>query len=169
MAELVSQAEVARRMNVSPQAINKLVKGGKLPLQDGRVDMETARELLAARLNPAKSKILRGGADGDESPLHIDYAQAKARREHYEGLRAKLEYERRSGDLAEVEKVRRAAYRVGRMTRDAVLNVPARIATALAAESDHWQVQKLLAAALRAALDDIAKLSAGDLDRELDG
>jgi len=139
--------------------------------------------VLAQKLDPARSKILQNAAaraatsagaepagpgSMDTGAAVLDYASAKARREHYEGLRAKLEYERRCGELVELERVRGAAYRIGRLTRDTLLSIPAKVATDVANISDHWQIEQTLTAALRKALDDVARMAKSDLDREVD-
>jgi len=63
--------------------------------------------------------------------------------------------------------VEASAYTIGRMSRDAVLAVPAKIAADLASAADHWELQQRLTAALRAALDDVARLGSADLDRDM--
>ena len=179
--ELVSQAEAARRLGVSANAVNKLVKAKKIPLINGRVPIAVLGDVLAQKLDPSRSKILQNAAKASAAngaepstaapisgALVLDYATAKAQREHYEGLRAKLEYERRCGELVELERVRGAAYRIGRLTRDTLLAIPAKVATELANVSDHWQIEQTLAAALRKALDDVSRMAKSDLDREVD-
>jgi transcriptional regulator with XRE-family HTH domain len=183
---LVTQTEAAKRLGVSQQSVSKLVRSGKLPTIDGRIPIELAGAVLRERLHPGRSKILknmtpaRPPEEHDErlrttrgvaaqSPVDaVSYSDAKALREHFEGLKAKLEYERRCNDLVERQQVEAVAYRLGRLTRDTLLGLPQRIAVELAAVTDHAEAERLLVAAIRAALDDVARLSKDDLAKLLE-
>lgn len=53
MADRLTQAEIARALGVSRQAIHKLVQAGKLALgEDGRCDLDTARAAIASSVHP---------------------------------------------------------------------------------------------------------------------
>lgn len=62
------------------------------------------------------------------------FAKAKAVRETFQAKLAQLEFEERSGKLISTEKVRIAQFTQGQLIREAVLNMPDRIAAQLAAE-----------------------------------
>lgn len=62
------------------------------------------------------------------------FAKAKAVRETFQAKLAQLEFEERSGKLISTEKVRIAQFTQGQLIREAVLNIPDRIAAQLAAE-----------------------------------
>lgn len=62
------------------------------------------------------------------------FAKAKAVRETFQAKLAQLEYEEKSGKLISTEKVRIAQFTQGQLIREAVLNMPDRIAAQLAAE-----------------------------------
>lgn len=64
MGERVTQAELARRLGVSRQAINDLQNKGRIPRSaDGRIDEDEARAAIAMSVHPAsKTATAVGGA-----------------------------------------------------------------------------------------------------------
>jgi hypothetical protein len=96
--------------------------------------------------------------DDEDSPTVKDpaFAEIQRRREHFRAEIARLDFEERIQKLTETDKVETEAFRVGRLVRDAVLNVPSRLAGILAAESDQRKVHDLLEAELRRALEALA-------------
>jgi hypothetical protein len=84
-----------------------------------------------------------------------DYFKARAMREAYQAELSKLNYQQRSGELVEVAKVRSEIFDLTRKTRDAILNVPNRIASQLASETDPTKVHNLLNEALVRALEEL--------------
>jgi hypothetical protein len=95
--------------------------------------------------------------DGDAGSL-IDpiLAESQRKKEEFRAKLVELEYEERVGMLVRKSEVEKAAFRVGRLVRDAVLNVPSRLAGILAAESDQRKVHDLLEKELRQALEALA-------------
>ena len=87
--------------------------------------------------------------------------QAKTAREVYEAKSAQLDFEERSGKLIRVDAVKAALANVFSATRDAMLQIPARLGPQLAAESDPAAAQSLLHAEIHQAL----QLLAGAADR----
>lgn len=182
MTELVTQAEAARRLGVKRQAIHRLVARGKLPLVGGKVVMDTAREVLAARLNPAQSKILRIQADQElamrppaefrQPPADerlpdvvglVDYAVAKAKREHHEAEIAAMRQRKMAGELVSRASVERVAMKLGRLVRDQAMGLPGKLAPELAAVSDAWEIERTIEAALRRLFDDAATTAENNL------
>lgn len=101
------------------------------------------------------------GADEDELPLepaapksdsYIE-AQKAVMRERERMLR--MQNDLREGQLVEVSRAEKLAYEFARTLRDNVLNIPARIAAELAAESDAARVHMRLDSALREALESV--------------
>lgn len=83
-------------------------------------------------------------------------AKSQAKKEEFRAKLVELEYEERVGTLVRKEDVEKESFRVGRLVRDAVLNVPSRLAGILAAESDQRKVHDLLEKELRQALEALA-------------
>ena len=84
------------------------------------------------------------------------YMQAKTAREVYEAKNAQLEYEERTGKLIKVDAVRSAWAAKITGARDALLQIPSRIAPVLAATTDLVEVTALLEAELRQALAELS-------------
>lgn len=100
-----------------------------------------------------------GEDDGDDDPgLLKDPAIAKsqAKKEEFRAKLVELEYEERVGTLVRKDEVEKEMFRIGRLVRDAVLNVPARLAGILAAETDQRKVHDQLETELRQALEALA-------------
>jgi hypothetical protein len=70
----------------------------------------------------------------------------------------RIDNDLREGKLLEVEKAEKQAYEFARIVRESVLNVPPRLAAALAAENDPQRVHRLLDSALRDALEATAAM-----------
>jgi phage terminase Nu1 subunit (DNA packaging protein) len=82
MTETLSQRAYAARRGVTVQYINKLVKAGRLPLVEGKVDVNAADKILderQAKAKPAKAKKAKG-LDGvhERARLAKEKADAQA-------------------------------------------------------------------------------------------
>lgn len=100
------------------------------------------------------------GGDDDDDPESLKnpaLADSQAKKEAFRAKLVELEYEERVGTLVRKSEIEKEAFRVGRMVRDAVLNVPSRLAGILAAESDQRKVHDLLEKELRQALEALAR------------
>ncbi|MBP7581641.1 MAG: hypothetical protein KA757_11605 [Vogesella sp.] len=148
------------------------------------VDVEASEALLASTADPAKSHMAEvndrqrmaaapqaparppqvpefqpGGGHG--ASKSATYMQAKTAREVYEAKTAQLEYEERTGKLIQVSAVRATwATRIA-SARDALLQIPARIAPVLAAETNLAAVTLLLEDEIRQALAELIREDAG--------
>jgi hypothetical protein len=135
----------------APIAVEELVAPGQLPLGSA-VD--------AAELAPLAIGESAGGAPAaaakldDPIPRNLVDAQRIAMYERARKLR--LENDEREGKLLDVSKASREAFEFARILREAVLNVPARLAAELAAESDATRLHIRLDRALREALETTA-------------
>lgn len=109
--EMVTQAEYARRRGVSRQAISKAVANLGIPKDEkGRIDMVEADRLRGENRDPSQT-FVRPGAPVPEAPVtegsvppaetgaQASYTTSRAEREYYQSQTAKLEYQRRLGQL----------------------------------------------------------------------
>lgn len=100
-----------------------------------------------------------GGDAGDDALETSDdpaLAQSQRKKEEFRAKLVELEYEERVGTLVRKDEVEKEYFRKGRLVRDAVLNVPARLAGILAAETDQRKVHDQLETELRQALEALA-------------
>ncbi len=163
----LSQAALGRLLGLSPAAITKL-KGQGMPVDS----VEAAKAWREARLNVAARKPsphiqsevsvtlppppafppIAGGDFGDE-----DFQMARTRREIAEANLAEMREAELEGKLIRVEAIRAAWAKRISATRDALLQLPHRLAPVLAAETEMERVSHLLDAELRQALTELSR------------
>jgi phage terminase Nu1 subunit (DNA packaging protein) len=170
----LTESGLARDLGVSRQAIHDLVKRGIL-IKDktGKIDAEMAKIALANRLHPSSKTSAALHADDAEKTAQpadktqkdddelqtTSYHVAKTLREAAEAQMARLKLAEMQGNLIRVDAVKAAMAFAMSTTRDALLQIPARIGPLLAAESDTAKVQNLLHAEIHQALLDLAGAS----------
>lgn len=162
----MSQAALGRVLGLSPAAITKL-KGQGMPVDS----VEAAKAWREARLNvaarkpsppiqsetsialpPTASPPIQGGDFGDE-----DFQMARTRREIAEANLAEMREAELEGKLIRVEAIRAAWAKRISATRDALLQLPHRLAPVLAAETEMERVSQLLDVELRQALTELSR------------
>jgi len=165
----LSQAALGRALGLSPAAVTKL-KGQGMPVDS----LESAQAWRAARQNVAQRKPAPQDAalgkpwapwrdpgrdeKADAPPAFLDEDRdaARTRREIAEANMAEMLEAKTRRDLIRVASVQTQLAADYATTRDAVLQIPARLGPLLAAESDPARVQTLLHAELHAALSTLA-------------
>ncbi len=108
-------------------------------------------------VQPGESPL--GGESGDDSPdvsTNPAIAKSQAKKEEFRAKLVELEYEERVQTLVRKSEVEEQAFHTGRLIRDAMLNIPSRLAGILAAESDQRLVHDLLEKEIRQALESLA-------------
>ena len=150
---------------------------GVVDTKKARIDSQLADAELERAKHPEKAHVAARWADargdattataapGDELPLDDEprgaganvasYAQAKADRERYAALQAQLDYERKAGQLGDLEAMRREAFAAARQVRDSLTALPDRLAPVLAAERDVAIVHAALLAEINRVLDEL--------------
>lgn len=68
---------------------------------------------------------------------------------------AELQLKKLEGSLTPTHDVYSAAFNKGRTTRDSLLNIPSRVSSILAAETDSFRVEGILSKEIRQALEDL--------------
>ena len=186
MAQRLTQAQLARELGVSRQAIHKHVDAGTLAVgDDGKIDLDQARaamqtlhpgaktvQALAASAPPAAAPASVSAetqvvipaaatqflADADEHGMSTNYHIARTLREAEEARMARLKREEMEGQLIRLEAVRSVAANTLAATREALLQLPARLSTVLAAEGSPARVHDLLQQEIHQALAQLATL-----------
>jgi hypothetical protein len=184
MGELITQREYARRRDVSPAAVCKAIKTGRIRLIYGKIDPDLADREWAANTNggqalrsaaiAAGATIASGGAplggsgggDGSEPgppgagpPSNgIDYGQQRALHESYRARTAELEFKMRAGEVVDAERVRAIWFNNARRARDMILAIPDRLAPIVAAEGDRFEVHRIMLEEFRRVCDQIASV-----------
>lgn len=166
-------------MGVSKQAVSKAVAEGRIQLildhSDGKMKLNPDlaskqwREKTLPRIenskitNPFKessianlsNKELKEEFGGKASHIldDADLMEAKTEKERFQAKLLELEFKEKTGELISAEKAKKEAFKLGRLIRDAILNVPSQICNELAAETDPFKVHNKLSYALTKALE----------------
>lgn len=158
---------------MTDDAIRRAVKSGRIDAVDldGRqhINPQSADRQWQDRTDPSKHRhdnpAVLASADL-ASPQ--SYMEAKTRRESALAEMAEIELAKAQGRSADADKVRAMAMTVGRLTRDAVLGLPFRLAPELASLDDPVTVEERMTRALRDVLDDVTDMTADDIERAME-
>lgn len=157
MSRLMGLREYARHRGVTHRAVQKALRSGRIVAEaNGRIDVVRADELWSAN---TRSRLGSPGLYDTEAGRA--YTQARLIIEHVRAKREKLEYEVEAGVLVSAEKVRADTFALARRTRDRVLAIPARLAPVLAAISDPAECERLFAAELSRACEELTSVGVG--------
>jgi phage terminase Nu1 subunit (DNA packaging protein) len=162
----VNSAEFAESQGFSRPYVTKLVQQGVIVRDaNGQIDKDMAVAALAARREPAKS-FRRGkvpnngeipgiGAAGGPETLSTMLLKSRIKTEVERGKLAELDRKQREGELVERSEVEEAAFSNARRVRDALMNIPARVASLYAAETDPQKIHQNLEDEIRTVLIDL--------------
>lgn len=178
-SEPMSYRAYARHRGVSPEAVSKAVKAGRITAgPDGKIDPKRADREWEANTDPSKPlnsvtgkprhrkppdspKIPGGdveGASGGALPGGVPpYLQSRSIREAYLARLSKLEFEEKSGKLVNIDAVRVVGFNAVRQARDKLMNMPDRLSPLLAGMSDSHEIHKLLTAEIRLICEELSK------------
>ena len=171
MVNTPSQAAIGRALNLSPASITKL-KGQGMPVDsvESAQAWRVARQNIAARKpEPASARpftlpsadMVRAHAVPFDNPDLDDDSdgardEARTRREISEANISEMREGELRGDLIRISSVKATLATVFATTRDALLQIPARLAPLLAADTDPASVQNSLYAEIHQALATLA-------------
>jgi phage terminase Nu1 subunit (DNA packaging protein) len=158
----VNSAEFAESQGFSRPYVTKLVQQGVIMRDaNGQIDKDAALAALAARREPAKP--LRRGrptrnldirGQGSEA-LSTLMLKSRIKTEVERGKLAELDRKQREGELVERRDVEEAAFSSARNVRDALMNIPARVSSLYAAETDPQNIHQSLEDEIRKVLIDL--------------
>jgi hypothetical protein len=146
MANLVKLADYAKLVGKTPQAVRKAIKDGRIKkgASQGRrgymIDPDTATKEWNSNTDQRQQRTaeaIRHGqeaAAGIEQPLPgINYSRARAVGETYKARLLELEFKEKSAELISANEAKLAQFKISRIFRDAVQNIPVRVVSELAA------------------------------------
>lgn len=172
---------------VSPPAVHKAVKSGRIAAamtKDGLLDWEQADRLWTANTHPTSgypgqinrdgkptapkvngktdAETLRQearsiGIDPDNPP---PMNESRTLFEAYRAKLAQLDYEEKTSKLIDQEVVKRDAFKLARLTRDAMMAIPDRLAAEIAGLTDPFVIHSKMTAEIRTAISEVAKVAA---------
>jgi phage terminase Nu1 subunit (DNA packaging protein) len=169
----VTSAEFAESQGFSRPYVTKLVQQGVIVRDaNGHIDKDAAVAALAARRDPAKAlRRSKPSKHGDRSGLAALTGQgsealsmlmlkSRIKTEVERGKLAELDRKQREGELVERREVEDAAFSTARTVRDALLNIPARVASLYAAETDPQKIHQSLEDEIRNVLIELVSENA---------
>ncbi len=141
---VMSQRQYSSHKGLSRAAVQKAISTGRIStLPNGMIDSEMAdREWEANTTAPAgeTTKLTR-------ARLALTVMKAKL---------ADLQFKQLAGELLPKAEIQSATFNAFRQIRDRMLNIPDRVATMVAAESDAVKCYEILSAEIRLALQQFA-------------
>ncbi|MBF0399659.1 MAG: hypothetical protein HQL90_02710 [Magnetococcales bacterium] len=182
----ISIRSYARQRDVTEGAVRKAVKSGRIPIEaDGTIDPAKANVAWERNTSPAQQRkpepvLVRPAPDPtpakpplpsvrqpSQRPAEQDagpsvagmpnYQMSRAVRETYNAKLTRLDYEERTGKLLNAEDVAKEAFALARRVRDRLLNIPSRMASVLASETDSKTIEAMLSQELRIALEELSQ------------
>jgi phage terminase Nu1 subunit (DNA packaging protein) len=162
----VNSAEFADSQGFSRPYVTKLVQQGVI-VRDakGQINEDAALAALQARREPVKALRRRGafkngdisalGPPGGPETLSTMLLKSRIKTEVERGKLAELDRRRREGELVERSEIEEAAFCNARRVRDALMNIPARVASLYAAETDPQKIHQNLEDEIRTVLIDL--------------
>ena len=165
---LVSQAEFARMEGLAKSYVTQLKQAGRLVMDGDKVDVDASRARIAATADPNRDDVkARWEAQrekpaaapvdpGPQDKIGNSYQAARAVKEKFSAMQAKLDYERAIGKLVERSEVEAAIEDVTSLIRQALEQMPHRSAPELVGKSLD-QIRASLKQDIHAALSEMER------------
>jgi hypothetical protein len=151
--------EFAELIGVSRQSVLEAIKRGRLPKSASRVgkvwhvDPELGQVEYRANVDIGKRHNFKGGGrDTDGASEYPDFNESRAKRIFFEAKLAEIEVKTREGQLVDKAALKERSFKLGRLIRDGMLNIPDRVAADIAAETDAFKVHARLTKEIREVL-----------------
>ena len=154
--------EYAAHRGVARNAVQTALSTGRISYvldEQGkkRIDPVQADLQWMKNTDPSKQNNTKKDSPVDMSNIPLLH-ESRAIRAWFEAKLSELEYGERSQELLSAKQVRKECFELGRRVRDAILQVPDRISSQLAAESDSFRIHTLLSQELTTALRGLSDL-----------
>lgn len=148
---LMGQRELARFLQCSLGKVQHHFKSGTIYYEEGTklFDPEVSRQRIE-ELNREKLD-----SEAQNNSKRLDYQQARMLSTLYEAKLKKLDYEKKAGKLVDADQVKKEQFKLARMVRDRILNIPNRISDQLSALTDSHAIHLFLTKEITDALQDL--------------
>ena len=174
----IKLADFAASMGVSPQAVRKAIKEGRLVngVKQGKrgylIDPDIAVKEWRDNTNSSQQRppevisAAKLNKTPEGLPSNINYTKARAHAELFKSKLLELEFREKAGQLLKATDVKVAQFQTIRMMRDAIENIPIRIVSEIAAvmqvddtEIKH-EILQILQREIKTVLNNIAETNA---------
>lgn len=161
---LVTKTAFAKSQGFSQPYVSYLINKGHVIPVDGKIDTEQAEAALAAIRKPGRRLFRKGGSEGEAqgqgpsqtAELSTFLLKTRIKNEVEKGKLLEVEAKVKTGQYVDIQAVEKDAFQAARSVRDALQNIPARVASLLASVSDSNQIYEILAKEIRTALEGLA-------------
>ena len=144
---MLSIRAYAKYKGVSDTAVRKAIQSGRITTTNGQIDPSVADKQWNDNTNPGQQ------AAATEKPCELfSYQASRARRETYDALLKKLEYEERSGKLIPIAQVENEAFNAARIARDKLMTIADRAVSQIIGKTDAFEIRQILQNEIRACL-----------------
>ncbi len=171
--QLIRKGEAAELLGITPGRVSQLLTSGALHEVPGTKMLDREAVLAFRREGSVKMQVpgIKSGVrpkpgrppgSGRQLKKRIDQLpddaipelnESRARREHYQAELAKLEVDHRRGELVAADAVKKEAFSTAKTVREALINIPDRVANLLAAENDASAIHMALTQEITQALE----------------
>jgi hypothetical protein len=123
---------------------------------------ELQKEVFRQRVEKAEAekKFNLPNQPEDSDPAKADelsYTEARTLREVYEAKLKQLEYEHQIGKMVIADDLKAGIYTAAKLTREALLNIPSRVSSQIAIETDSNRIHTLLTTEIHQALAELTR------------
>lgn len=163
---LVTQSEFARMEGVAKSYITALKNAGRLVMEGNKVDVEASRAKIAATSDPNRDDVKQrweerrpqtaAANEPQTDKIGSSYQAARAVKEKFAAMQAKLDYERAIGKLVERSEVESAVEDVTSIIRQALEQMPHRTAPEMVGKTLD-QIRATLKQDIHAALSEMER------------
>lgn len=173
----MSKSQFAEHINRVPGYITQLKDAGRLVMDGDKINVEESIRLIEATREPSQAlradlhqqdrdrKAAPGYVSGAERPgldeitgkAGSAFQQARAMREKYAAMQAKISYEKEVGTLLVAHDVKMAVADGDAIIRNRLESLPDILAPQLAVEKDEQRIRALLAEQIEYLLDELSR------------
>lgn len=183
--ELLTQKEFAALIGVSPPAVNKMIKAGKIPIVNGKIPKTEGLAAYNASRNPSFDNHRSGFGGGAKSkseqanPKHNDetvkpppkkmqpstmavadvnekFNQARMAEKVLDVKIKELEYQKKKSELIPAQEVKMQVGKLAAVVRQRFVNLPNRMSSILEGK-DRAEIQKYLEDEVRSIMQEMSE------------
>jgi CRISPR/Cas system-associated endonuclease Cas3-HD len=164
----MTQEQFAKHIDRVPGYITQLKDAGRLVMENGQVNVEASVERIRETANPSfqihadrhqeeRERKAAGIIDDLTGKAGSAYQQARAMREKYAAMQAKISYEKEIGLLLVAHDVKMAVADGDAIIRNRLESLPDILAPQLAAEKDEQRIRMILADQIEFLLEELSR------------
>lgn len=166
---LMSQSAFAEHTGNTRSYVSQLKTAGRLVMEGNKVNVEASIKLIKATQDPGKVGVAeRHEKDRQQKQTpavdvedmegkNVGYQQARAMKENYNALQAKIAYQKEVGQLLVANEVKMAVADGDTIIRNRLESLPDMLAPQLAAETDEQKIRSMLMDHIESLLSDLSR------------